>query len=123
MAANLLPNGNMTARCDKFPKYLVMLKLINCQKTDFKIKYDTIFYLAREEAGLKIYCLMSCFLPHYSYEIYSSLYDFIIQTLKKMDEKQRFIIVFFASKAHQATPWSFIISHYYKLDIRFAYLS
>lgn len=76
-------------------------------------KEDLLFNQSGIDAnGFKIYTFHSQHLPPFATQEYEQTYDKVIS---KLPTSEKFIIVFF-STIHQATPWSFIVSHYYKLD-------
>lgn len=101
-----------------------LVKIINQSKNleETQIDFRKLFFLAGVSAnGTKIFVLKSDNLLEFESKLYDAVYKHITKLLLQLSEAERFIIVFFASDKHQATPWSYIISHYYKLDQRYLF--
>lgn len=87
---------------------------------EHQVDFKKLFSVAGEgRTGTKIFVVQSDYLQEFEPEVYNDVYKYITKVLLQLPQEERFIIIFFVSEKHQATPWSFIISHYYKLDDRY----
>ena len=97
----------------------IVINIANNPK-EHQVDFKKLFGVAGEgPTGTKIFFINSDYLQEFEPKVYDDVYTYITNVLLQLPQEERFIIIFFVSEKHQATPWSFIISHYYKLDVRY----
>ena len=79
------------------------------------------YYLMKglDSDGKHVYSLNAASLPPFSPRIYNELYEVIIEKLDHLNTSN-YTLIFFCSGGVDSSflPWSWIITHYYRLDQR-----